>query len=132
MTIFDINFSPDLSPSLILADIDNYTATIWDIAVHKKVQSLGHGMQVFTAKYSPQGDWVVIASDESVQVWDSDNGHLCISRCENGTGTNVCTALVQQPQYLSTHSRFCDTKFMCMDYIECWIVRPNGNEIVHT
>ena len=77
-TIFDVDFSPDSSPSLVSADVDNYTATIWDIAAHKKVQSLGHGMQVLTAKYSPQGDWVVIASDESVQVWDSDDGCLLV------------------------------------------------------
>ena len=62
--IYDVNFLPD-SIQLMCANEGN-TATIWDIAACRKVQTLDHGSQVLVAKYSPEGDRIMTTSDGSV------------------------------------------------------------------
>ena len=67
-----VDFSPD-STRLISAS-DDCTATIWDIATRKRVQTLRHGDWVRAAKYSPQGDRIATATENSVRIWDSNGG----------------------------------------------------------
>jgi WD40 repeat protein len=69
-----VDFSPD-STHVVSASKD---ACIWDIATHQRVQTLDHGDPVRAAKYSPQGDRIATATENSVRVWDSNNGHLLV------------------------------------------------------
>ena len=72
-----VDFSPD-STRLVSAS-DNYTATVWDIATRKQIQTLKHKNWVFAAKFSPKGDRIATATFlESVRVWDSDDGSLLV------------------------------------------------------
>ena len=80
-TICHVDFSPD-STRLVVAD-DTGAATIWDIAEQRKVRTFGDNWQrVKAAKYSPRGDRIATATilrrDESVQVWDSNDGRLLV------------------------------------------------------
>jgi len=70
-----VHFSPD-STRLISAS-DSRTAIVWDIATHRKVQTLHHD-EVAAANYSPQGDRIATASGHVVRVWDSNDGHLLV------------------------------------------------------
>jgi WD40 repeat protein len=72
--IHGVDVSPD-STRLVSAS-DNKTASVWDIATCKRVQTLRHWNSVTTAKYSPQGDRIATATPDSVRVWDSNNGRL--------------------------------------------------------
>ena len=76
--IQDVDFSPDAT-QLISANGDRDTATIWDVTAGKKVQTLDHGSWVLAAKYSPQGDRIATANQESVRVWDGDDGRLLVN-----------------------------------------------------
>ena len=69
-----VDFSPD-STSLVSAS-DNGTASIWDIATRKRVHTFRHGDRVRAAKYSPQGGRIATATDNSVRVWDSNDGRF--------------------------------------------------------
>ena len=69
-----VDFSPD-STRVVSASKD---ACIWDIATCQRVQTLAHGDPVRAAKYSPQGDRIATATENSVRVWDSNNGHLLV------------------------------------------------------
>ena len=72
--IHDVDFSPD-STRLVSADNGG---TIWDIAACQKVRTLDHDRSVVAAKYSPQGDRIATATEKSVRVWDSKDGHLLV------------------------------------------------------
>ena len=76
--IHDVDVSPD-STRLVSANESDRTATIWDIAVRRKVQTFDHGQSVLAAKYSPQGDRIATASWESVRVWDSNDEQLLVN-----------------------------------------------------
>ena len=76
-TIYAVDFSPD-STRLVSANCEDCTATIWDIAARKKVQTFHHGSWVLAAKYSPQGDRIATAGPEFVQVWDSNDRKLLV------------------------------------------------------
>ena len=67
-----VDFSPDLSR--LVSASENRTATIWDIATRKRVQTLRHDDWVRAAKYSPQGDRIATATPDFVRVWDSNDG----------------------------------------------------------
>ena len=67
-----VDFPPD--STRLVSVSDNSTATIWDIATRKRVQTLQHDGSVVAAKYSPQGDRIATATENSVRVWDSNNG----------------------------------------------------------
>ena len=69
-----VDFSPD-STRLVSAS-DNQIVSIWDIATRKLVQTLDYGGWVGAAKYSPQGDRIATATEDSVRVWDSNDGRL--------------------------------------------------------
>ena len=75
-TINGVDFSPD-STRLVSAS-GNGTATIWDIATRKRVQTLEHSGWVTAAKYSPQGDRIATTIHNSVRVWDSNDGRLLV------------------------------------------------------
>ena len=74
--ITGVDFSPD--STRLVTTLWNGTTTVWDVAARKKVRTLDHEGYVRAAKYSPQGDRIAIATDKSVQVWDSDDGHLLV------------------------------------------------------
>jgi WD40 repeat protein len=71
-----VDFSPD-STRLVSAS-DNRTASIWDIATRKRVQTLAHERWVTAAKYSLQGDRIATATRDYVRVWDSNDGRLLV------------------------------------------------------
>ena len=74
--IWQVDFSPD-STRLVSANGKDSTATIWDTAVRQSV-TLYHDGAVKAAKYSPQGDQIATATEESVRVWDSNNARLLV------------------------------------------------------
>ena len=82
-SIWDVDFSPD-STHFVSADGANNTATIWNIATRRKVQTVTFHRRrwgqesVLTAKYSPQGDRIATASLKNVRVWDSNDGHILV------------------------------------------------------
>ena len=71
-----VDFSPDSTQ--LVAGTDNKAATIWDLATGKQVQTLRHRLYVKAAKYSLEGDRIATATDESVRVWDSNDGCLLV------------------------------------------------------
>ena len=71
-----VDFSPD-STRLVSASY-NGTASVWDTATRKQVQTLEHDRWVSAARYSPQGDRIATATHNSVRVWDSHNGRLLV------------------------------------------------------
>ena len=64
-----VDFSPD-STRLVSAS-ENRMATIWDIPTRQRVQTLRHDNFFKAAKYSPQGDRIATATEDSLRVWDS-------------------------------------------------------------
>ena len=75
--VTDIDFSPD--STRLVSGQDNGTAIIRDLAAHRSVRTLSHpGEHLYSARYSPQGDRIATASDESVRVWDSNDGRLLV------------------------------------------------------
>ena len=77
-TACDVDFSPD-STRLVSAEGPDNTATIWDVAARKKVQTLDHGgPDGLAAKYSPRGDRIATATRQSIRVWASDDGRLLL------------------------------------------------------
>ncbi|KAH0838810.1 WD40-repeat-containing domain protein [Lanmaoa asiatica] len=74
-----VDFSPD-STRLVVASESVLTATaVWDITTRERVVGLGlESSGVRTAKYSPQGDQIAKATDESIRVNDSNDGRLLV------------------------------------------------------
>ena len=72
--ILGVDFSTD-STRLVTAS-RNRTGTVRDVATGERVSTFYHEDLVIAAKYSPQGDRIVTATRESVQVWDSNDGRL--------------------------------------------------------
>ena len=71
-----VDFSPDSSRLVALGD---HTATVWNIATRERVVSpLQHKNSLLAAKYSPNGNRIAIATQDSVRVYDSNNGHLLV------------------------------------------------------
>jgi WD40 repeat protein len=70
------DFSPD--SSRLVSASSSKTASIWDVATRKQVQTLSHGTHLRAAKYSPQGDRIATATPDSVRVWDSNDGRLLV------------------------------------------------------
>ena len=83
-----VDFSSD-SRKLVSASW-NRTATIWDVASGETVRTLCHKQGLIVARYSLDGDRIATAIyNGSVQVWDSNGGHLLVdipvtSLCNNG------------------------------------------------
>ncbi|KAF8551893.1 hypothetical protein OG21DRAFT_217664 [Imleria badia] len=72
-TLFNVvNFSPD-STRFVTGSGDG--AAIWDVATTRK-ETLYHEGWVDAAKYSSQGDRIATATEESVRVWNSNDGRL--------------------------------------------------------
>jgi WD40 repeat protein len=70
-----VDFSPDATRLVTLGD---HTATVWDIATHE-LERVVRPLQknsLLAAKYSPNGDRIATATQNSVRVYDSNNGHL--------------------------------------------------------
>ena len=72
--IEDVDFSRD-SVKLVSGS-RNCTATIWDVASGKRIRTLHHKQGLIAAKFSSYGNRIATATSQSVQVWDSKDGHL--------------------------------------------------------
>ena len=70
-----VDFSPDSTRLLALGD---KTATVWDIATRELVFRLRHEKSLLAAKYSPNGNQIATATEESVRVYDGNKGHLVV------------------------------------------------------
>ena len=75
-TVNGVDFSPD--SSRLVSASDNETASIWDIATRERVQTLHHNDAVFAARYSPQGDRLATATQNSVYIYDTSDGGLIV------------------------------------------------------
>ena len=79
--ICDVDFSPDsthLVGAVSSAAGRESTAIIWDIAACQIVRTLDYAGPVVAARYSPQGDRIATATEESIRVWNSDDGRLLL------------------------------------------------------
>jgi WD40 repeat protein len=70
-----VDFSPD---STRLVALGVHTATVWNIASRELVLGLRHENSLLAAKYSPNGDRIATATQNSVRVYDSNNGDLLV------------------------------------------------------
>ena len=71
-----IDFSPDSSR---LVSTSGKTASVWDIATRQRVRTFDHwhGDWSTVTKYSPQGDRIATATEDSgIRVWDTNDGRL--------------------------------------------------------
>ena len=75
-TIEAVDFSPDSTQ--LVSGSRNRTAIIWDVASGMKIRALQHNNWAIAAKFSSDGDRIATATSQSVQVWDSKNGHLLV------------------------------------------------------
>ena len=87
--IYAVDFS--LDSTKLVSGSWKRTATIWDVTSGKKIRTLPHVQGLIAAKFSPDGDRIVTATSQLVQVWDSKDGHLLVdtpvtvtSRYNNG------------------------------------------------
>jgi WD40 repeat protein len=77
--IHGVDFSPD-STRLLFASRKGCRATVWDVATRKRVVGpLPHEKAVRAAKFSPQGDRIATVTQESVRVYDSNDGRLLMA-----------------------------------------------------
>ncbi|KAF8126560.1 hypothetical protein EV363DRAFT_1434140 [Boletus edulis] len=53
----------------------DFSSTVLDVVTGKQVQTLNH-YQLIAAKYSPDGARIATATAQTVQVWDSSDGHF--------------------------------------------------------
>ena len=104
-----VDFSPD-STRLVTAS-DNRTSSVWDIPTGKRVQTLYHHHSVRAAKYLPHGDRIATATEHSIHVWDSKDGHLLVD-IEVGVTPWYNTGLLWSNDRLFTIS---DRKFKEID-----------------
>ena len=77
----DVDFSPDstrLVAAVSASDNKSSSATIWDTAARRKMQSLNHDRPLLAAKYSPQRDRIATATEKLVRVWDSGDGRSLV------------------------------------------------------
>ena len=82
-----VDFSPD--STRVVAASENCTASVWDIALCKQVQTLRHEDAVNTVKFSPHGDRLATATRDCVRVWDSKNGRLLVDISAKLTHTGL-------------------------------------------
>ena len=75
-TIEAVDFS--LDSTKLVSGSRNRTATIWDVARGEQIRTLQHNNWAIAAKFSSDGDRIATATSQSVQVWDSKNGHLLV------------------------------------------------------
>lgn len=78
MNIGAVDFSPSDSSRLVVASLEQSTATVWDLRAHKQVQTLDHSSKVRAAKFSSQGDRIATATEDCVRVYDSNDGRILI------------------------------------------------------
>ncbi|KAG9314865.1 WD40-repeat-containing domain protein [Chiua virens] len=75
-----VDFSPKDSTQLVIASED--TATVWDIAIQKRIKTLKHSyfsVMVVAAKYSPQGDRIATVTLQNLRIWDSERAKSLVS-----------------------------------------------------
>ena len=120
-----VDFSSD--STRLVSGSDNTKAAVFDIATRKRVQTLDHQRRVFAAKYSPQGDRIATGTNDSIRVWDSNDGHLLMT-IKVGVTPYFNTGLLWSDNHLFTIS---DSKIKQLEAstesaISEWPV-PNGN-----
>ena len=71
-----VDFSPDSTK--LVSGSRNRKAIIWDVARGEKIRTLLHEQFVIAAKFSSDGNRIATATSQSVQVWDSKDGHLVV------------------------------------------------------
>ena len=71
-----VDFSPDSTK--LVAGSWNCSAIIWDVARGANIRTLQHKHELSAAKFSSDGDRIATATPQSVQVWDSKDGHLLV------------------------------------------------------
>ena len=96
-----VDFSPD--STRLVSGSDYWKAIILDVATRKRVQTLDHQSGVFAAKYSPQGDRIATGTNDSIRVWDSNDGHLLMT-IEVGVTPYFNTGLLWSDNHLFTIS----------------------------
>ena len=80
-----VDFSPD-STRLLFTSRKGCRAAVWDVATRKRlVGPLPHEKAVRAAKFSPKGDRIATATQESVRVYDSNDGCLLLNITVNVT-----------------------------------------------
>ena len=73
---YAVDFSPD--STRVVGGSRDGLAAIWAVTSGKQVQRLHHNDWVKAAKYSLQGARIVTATEHSIKVWDTNDGHLLV------------------------------------------------------
>ena len=137
-----VDFSPD-STRLVSAS-HNETAIIWDIPTRERVQTLKHDNSLRAAKYSPQGDRIATAAEDSIRVWDSKDGRLLLD-IKVGVTPWYNTGLLWSNNHLfaisdgkikeidaSTASAVSEWPLSESDYYSCIALPKHGQFIVYS
>jgi len=78
-------FSPD-SQRLLTTSEQDRTARLWDAQSGQPLtEPIGHGGQVWSAKFSPDGMRIVTASDDgTARIWAAQTGHVLAEPLKSG------------------------------------------------
>ena len=72
-----VDVSPDATK--IATGSSDKTACIWSLSTSEKLLGpLEHGFRVMAAKFSPDGRLIATATEQSVRIYDSQNGSLLV------------------------------------------------------
>jgi WD40 repeat protein len=67
-------FSPD-GAYAVTTSLEDHSARVWDVEIGKQVAVLEHRHDVWSAAFSPNGQYIVTASDDkTARVWDAQKG----------------------------------------------------------
>jgi WD40 repeat protein len=74
-TITDVEFAPD-GLELLTVSFD-HTGVIWNVRSGRPIHRLiGHSFPVYSGSYSPNGHWIVTASQFTAGLWNAGTGQL--------------------------------------------------------
>ncbi|KAF8439839.1 WD40-repeat-containing domain protein, partial [Boletus edulis BED1] len=98
--IHAVDFSPD-STRLVTAS-SNYNASVWDIATRQRVLLLPHDRAVLAAKYSSQGDRIVIATqDHKIKRFEASTGAMVSEWPVHDSSQSSCISLPKHGNFMA-------------------------------
>ena len=96
-----VMFSPD-GRHILTAGIDN-TARLWDVESGEEVRRITGLGAIWSARYSPDGQYIAVAEDSDISLWDISSGQE-IWRADGHTGTIFYSDFSLDGRFLATAS----------------------------
>jgi WD40 repeat protein/tRNA A-37 threonylcarbamoyl transferase component Bud32 len=134
-----IVISPD---GRLIASTGGRVVTLWDMDTGKEVMKLsGHDSFVFSVKFSPDGKYIVSASN-TIKIWDTATGHevmtlrghkgIVRSVAFNPDGRRIVSGSADKS--IKVWDTLTGEELMTLrgheEYINCVAFSPDGNQIV--